>query len=157
MGLLHTGAHYSDDLSESNIIYHFPDTEGTSTDAGEISSVKNAHSLELPLFVVSKITPSSNVRNVHFGWVESWDDELKQFLITFSEEPIQTATDDDDEEKEFELKSTNKEKKQTQREARPGQQKFRFNVFKRYKYKADGKTKWLIGILISNQPTRENR
>lgn len=141
MGLLHTGAHYSDDLSETNIIYHYPETEGTSTDEGEISSVKNAHSLGLPLFVVSKNTPSSNLRNVHLGWVENWDDGLKQFLITFSDGPIKAVAHDDDDGKEFKLKSPNKEKKQTQRNARPGQQKFRFDVFKRYKYKADGKTK----------------
>jgi len=141
MGFLHTGAHYSDKISDSNIVYHFPKTKWASTDAGEISSVKNAHYLELPLFVVSKSSPSSSKRNVHLGWVESWDDEREVFLITFSEEPIQSADDDGEEEKEFELKSTNKEKKQTQRDARPGQQKFRFNVFKRYKYKADGKTK----------------
>jgi len=88
---------------------------------------------------------------VHLGWVESWDDENEVFLITFGEEAVHSVADDDEQENEFELKSTNKPEKQTQSIARPDQQKFRFEVFKRYKYKVDGETKCaLTGLPVND-------
>ena len=86
-----------------------------------------------------------------WGGYESWDDENEVFLITFSEEAVHSAADDDEQENEFELKSTNKPEKQTQSIARPDQQKFRFEVFKRYKYKVDGETKCaLTGLPVND-------
>lgn len=53
VGLLHTGRHYPDDISDDGLIYHYPKTgRGPSRDAAEVAATKNAASLKLPVFVV---------------------------------------------------------------------------------------------------------
>lgn len=74
-GLLHTGVHYPDDLSETGIIYHYPQTNRPpSRDEGEIEATKAAYTLSLPVFVITKPFPNSTTRDVNLGWIEGWDD-----------------------------------------------------------------------------------
>lgn len=88
VGVFHSGIHYADDLSDSGIIYHYPQTNRPgASDENEILSVKNAGEFHLPVFVISKTTPNSKVRNVRLGWVDIWDDYSKEFLLTFDEQP----------------------------------------------------------------------
>jgi putative restriction endonuclease len=48
VGILHTGHHYPDDLSEEGVIYHYPQTARPSgRDAAEIQATKNAMRLNL--------------------------------------------------------------------------------------------------------------
>ena len=131
MGLLHTGSSYADDISEECVIYHYPSTNRpTSRDLSEIDATKNAKKLNVPVFVITYPSPSSKFRDVHLGWVEDWDDDAKVFLIAFGEEaPV--ADDVEIENTPFSPKEQTPIKfGQTQQ--RPGQQKFRFKVMKRY-------------------------
>lgn len=82
VGLLHTGSSYADDLSDDGVLYHYPATNRPSgRDLTEIEATKTAGRLGLPVFVITYPSPDSTVRDVHLGWVESWDDSLETFLI----------------------------------------------------------------------------
>jgi len=84
----------------------------------------------LPVFVITYPSPGSARRDVHLGWVESWDDSLETFLITFSDSPPSSLMTEP-EGQPFRLV----EERRTARrevEARIGQQRFYFQVFRRY-------------------------
>jgi putative restriction endonuclease len=80
VGLLHTGRHYPDDLLPDGIIYHFPSTESPGKDAAKIEATKNAGRQGIPLFVVVQ---RGNLRDVHLGVVEDFDDADETFLVRF--------------------------------------------------------------------------
>lgn len=131
VGLLHTGSSYADDLSDDGVLYHYPSTNRPrGRDVGEIEATKAAGRLGLPVFVITYPSPGSARRNVHLGWVESWDDSLETYLITFGESqpsPLVAET----EEQPFRLVE---ERRTTRRQvdARIGQQRFKFLVLQRY-------------------------
>lgn len=85
VGLLHTGRHYPDDVSEDGLIYHYPSTaRPASRDAAEVEATKNAARLRLPVFVILP-GETNQTRGVRLGWVEDWDDEAALFLVLFGE------------------------------------------------------------------------
>lgn len=132
VGLLHTISQYPDELAEDGILYHYPKNGRPQISTiNEIEATKNAGRLSLPVFVISRITPSSSIRDVFLGWVEGWDDEAKQFLITFGEEKPSELLIGVKEEPVFELFDTSK-RSITEVHTRSGQQRFRFQVLKRY-------------------------
>jgi putative restriction endonuclease len=90
VGFLHSGAIYEDDLFEDGAIYHYPTTEVHGRDAAEIAATKAAGELGLPIFL-SIINRSSGLRDVKRAWLESSDDRLKQFKLTYSGHSIPTA------------------------------------------------------------------
>src|SRR5215472_6583021 len=50
VSVLHTGEHYPDDLSESGLIYHYPETDRPpNRDQNEIDATKAAKQLRLPV------------------------------------------------------------------------------------------------------------
>jgi len=84
----------------------------------------------LPVFVITYPSPGSARRDVHLGWVESWDDSLETFLITFGN--IQPASSlPEAEEQPFRLVEERRTARR-QVDARVGQQRFKFRVFERY-------------------------
>jgi len=83
VGLLHTGQ-YCNDLSPDGAIYRYRRTaRAVKRDLDEISAVKNAGLLGLPVFVVTATGPRRSLRDVRVGWVEDWDDAGMAFLIAF--------------------------------------------------------------------------
>jgi len=132
VGLLHTGSSYPDDLSDDGVLYHYPSTDRPrGRDLAEIEATKAAGRLGLPVFVISYPSPGSARRDVHLGWVESWDDSLEIFLIAFGESqtaPLVTGA----EEQPFRLVEEKRRTARRQVEARVGQQRFKFLVFQRY-------------------------
>ena len=83
VGLLHTGE-YCNDLSADGAIYRYRRTaRAVKRDLDEISAVKNAGLLGLPVFVVTATGPRRSLRDVRVGWVEDWDDAGMAFLVTF--------------------------------------------------------------------------
>lgn len=130
VGLLHTGSSYPDDVDDDCVIYHYPTTEVPGTDAADVEATKAAHQLKLPLFVVTYPSSSSSKRDVHLAWVETWDDDARQFLVIFGTEspPEQPAAAPD--EPFVLLKKQPKMKAETT--IRPGQARFRFEVLRRY-------------------------
>ena len=130
VGILHTGRHYPDDLSEDGVIYHYPKTKrGGARDTAEIEATKSAGRFELPIFVILP-GPTHDTRSVRLGWVTDWDDNSSHFLILFGEQkpsyepPASEAAP-------FTLFSVESAKRASVR-VRPGQQRFRFQVLKEY-------------------------
>lgn len=69
------------------------------------------------------------VSGLRLGWVEDWDDESQQALISFGPIEPQTFRHDDDD--PFDLREVHSGKKVTVK-ARPYQQRFKLDVLKRY-------------------------
>jgi len=132
VSILHTGKHYPDDLSDEGVIYHYPSTSRPpGRDAAEVQATKEARNLGVPLFVILPGDRSLSRRRVRLGWVQDWDDALRQFLILFgSEQPtIPLSPDPDD---PFHLEDEQLRRRLGQIQVRAGQQRFRFSVLKRY-------------------------
>jgi putative restriction endonuclease len=128
VGVLHTGSVYADDLTDDGVIYHYPSTARGVRDANEIEATKNCQRLGLPLFVVITPSPAAPVRVVRLGWVVDYDDASGLFLIVFGE----TAPRNEPTMQEFVLQIPHRDQRPTATTARPGQLRFRFDVFKRY-------------------------
>lgn len=133
VGLLHTGTSYADDISEDAVLYHYPNTNRPKArDKSEIDATKAAGRLGLPVFVIKYPTPNSTRREVHLGWVEDWDDEAGIFLISFGDAPTaKPGHGKEDDERPFEP-FANQEAGKRLVKIRKGQQKFKFDVIKRY-------------------------
>jgi hypothetical protein len=131
VGLLHTGRHYADDLSETGILYHYPRTgRGGRRDAAEVEATKRAGELALPVFVITPSDQSANRRDVHLGWVAEWDDADELFLVTFTDEvPVDRQAPSDG---QFRLFANDVETRRVAVLARPNQQRFKFDVIARY-------------------------
>ncbi|MFD3541820.1 HNH endonuclease [Streptomyces sp. NPDC058662] len=134
VGVLHTGAHYPDDLGEHSVLYQYPKTDRPGRrDESEITATKTAASLRLPIFVIAKPTPHSRVRIVRLAWVEGWEDESEQFLITYAEDaPRRILHRDDSDQEPFQLRDTSRRRRQRAVHDRPGQPRFKLQVFHRY-------------------------
>lgn len=139
VSLLNTGRHYTDEITDTGAIYHYPTTNrAPAQDQSEIDAAKAAYRAGLPVFV---ITPGnkSTTRTVHRGYIEDLDDANRVMLVTFTDGelpqppaagaveaveelplPFNTTADDD----EVPTFST--------RRNRPNQVRFAFDVFKRY-------------------------
>jgi hypothetical protein len=78
-----SGRHYADDVDEDGMIYDYPTTLRSAThDANEITSVKNAGVLGLPIFVILE---RNKIRNVQLAQVSDFDDVSRCFLFEFGE------------------------------------------------------------------------
>jgi putative restriction endonuclease len=131
VGLLHTGSSYADDLSDDGVLYHYPATNRPrGRDLAEIEATKADGRLDLPVFVITYPSPDSAKRDVYLGWVESWDDSLETFLITFGDSQP-TSPVSESEEQPFRLVEERRTARR-QVQARVGQQRFKFLVFERY-------------------------
>jgi putative restriction endonuclease len=131
VSILHTGRHYTDDLSDDGIIYHYPNTRRPGgTDEAEINAVKNASDLDLPVFVISPGKDKETTRTVRIAWVKDWDDQSQTFLLLFGEEsePYETPPEPD---APFTLK-TKPKPKYTKAKIRTNQTKFRYQVLAQY-------------------------
>jgi hypothetical protein len=137
VSILHTGRHYADDLSDDGVIYHYPKTNRpASRDAGEVQATKNARTFRVPIFVVLPSAKSASKRALKMGWVTDFDDENGMFLILFATGANQAVppvyADAEAANEPFKLKDDNRQRKQTTILARMGQQRFRFQVLKKY-------------------------
>jgi hypothetical protein len=131
VSILHRGRHYPDDLSGDGLIYHYPTTHRPSgRDAAEIQATKNAAALSLPIFVILPGTASAARRSIQLGWVVDFDDENRQFLILFGERKPEYLSAPSPE-TPFSLIGGSAPRK-TMAKARPGQQRFRFQVLAKY-------------------------
>jgi hypothetical protein len=132
VGILHTGRHYADDLSDDGVIYHYPKTSRPpARDAAEVQATKNAMAHQLPIFVVLPGKISQARRSVKLGWVCDFDDNLGQFLILFGLAAAPVLTKAESENDPFHLIEEPRKKAATVM-LRTGQQRFRFYVMSRY-------------------------
>ena len=133
VSVLHTGRHYPDDVTTSDIIYHYPETNRAgSRDQGEVDSTKAARKLGLPVFVITPSSERYSDRDVHWGWVEDWDDKQRLFLISFGDEPSAPPLPESHEERPFEPYERSQRSTAAMVPTRPGQARFRFKVMQRY-------------------------
>lgn len=134
MGVLHTGAHYPDEIGDDDVIYHYPTTgRGPGRDESEIVATKAAAALKLPIFVIAKPTPRSSVRIVRLAWVEGWEERSRIFLISFGDSrPEHLLTEDHSDDQPFSLTGNRSRSSQRNVRERPGQRRFKLRVFQRY-------------------------
>lgn len=136
VGLLHTGSSYADDLADDAVVYHYPTTRRPAgRDAAEVAAVKAAGELGLPVFVVAYPRPGAATRDVALGWVAGHDDRARQFLVLFGERPPapSPATAADEDAAPFTLaEAPGAVRPERPAPTRPGQQRFKFLVFRRY-------------------------
>jgi HNH endonuclease len=134
VGVLHTGQHYADDLTENDVLYHYPSTgRGPGRDDSEIRATQAAAELRLPVFVITKPTPSASVRTVYLGWVEGWEDRARVFLITFRDDAPPVLLDEDkSDENPFTLTGSRSRQATRKVRDRRGQRRFKLQVFQRY-------------------------
>ena len=92
VSILHTGRHYPDDLSDTHIIYHYPETSRSGHDMAEVSATKNAGRLEIPIFVVAHSSQDETLRDVSVGIIQEWHDEAAIFLIALSKEWVEPTS-----------------------------------------------------------------
>ncbi|WES64628.1 HNH endonuclease [Microbacter sp. GSS18] len=87
IGVRHDGSSYADRLSETGLIYKFPETEVPGYDEMEVEATRTAMRLGLPIFVVSghKDAPT---RDARLAYIAACNDEAHEFLLTFVDAPI---------------------------------------------------------------------
>jgi putative restriction endonuclease len=132
VGVLHTGRHYADDLSDDGVIYHYPKTSRPpARDAAEVQATKNAMLHQLPIFIILPGASSRSLRSVKIGWVCDFDDNNRQFLILFGQETPPTYSKAEAEADPFILIEEPR-KRAAIVLLRTGQQRFRFHVLSKY-------------------------
>ena len=135
VAILHTGRHYSDDLSDDGVIYHYPTTSRTpARDAAEVQATKNAMIHRMPIFVVLPGTKSKSRRSLNLGWVCDFDDNNRQFLILFGDEHPPSYSKAETNSEPFHLEEEPR-RKLSNVMVRIGQQRFRFHVMSQYGHK----------------------
>lgn len=134
VGILHTGAHYSDDFTEDGALYRYPQTARRGgRDDSEINAMKAAANLRLPIFTSAKPTPRSEWRIARLAWVEGWDDESSTFLLSYEEAPPeQVLSEDHSDDEPFVLTGSDTRRSRRDVTERPGQPRFKLRVFQRY-------------------------
>ena len=86
VSIMNTAGNYGDEIEGDLMIYDYPKTaRSESQDLGEISSLKNAMLLKIPIFVISEV--SGGRKNVRLGWVTSCEDSASACLVTLDQEP----------------------------------------------------------------------
>jgi putative restriction endonuclease len=129
VAILHTGRHYPDDLSDDGMLYHYPRTNRPAgRDRAEIEALKNAGRLRLPLFVITE-ADGGRKRLLRLGWVEDWDDESQQALVSFEPTDLRSLPREEDD--PFELREAHGGRRISVK-ARRYQQRFKLDVLKRY-------------------------
>ncbi|MGH9919374.1 MAG: HNH endonuclease, partial [Nitrososphaerales archaeon] len=133
VSVLHTGRSYPDDLSEESLLDHYPTTSRPrGRDIAEIEATKNAARLGLPILalVPSQVPGTHRIRR---GWVKSWDDENRTFLIEFGPDSQPPLGDDaEDEAGPFNPVAPHGARPTRPVSQRPDQAAFKFSVLKRY-------------------------
>jgi len=142
LSILNTAGKYEDILTDTYLIYSYPDTKQKSTDIGEINSLKICQRYNMPIFVVLGIEDDKSKKEIRLGHVQSYNDKQKTFLISFVENtkqlvnPIEEVIEQQENEKKVELFDHSRQKKKNSFSSRNNNQpKFNFDVFKYYENK----------------------
>lgn len=141
--VLDTAEKYDDVLTETHLTYHYPDTSHVTRDEGEINSLKLSHKYNIPIFVVLGLGKDKSKKEIRLGYVQSFNDHQRTFLIEFKIEKNQVAVPKEEviekekvDEKELELFNSNRKRKLTTSTSRGNNQpKFSSDLFKYYENK----------------------
>ena len=136
--ILDTGKKYDDILTDSYLTYYYPETSHKSRDVGEINSLKISQKYNIPIFVVLGSDEDTKTKEIRLGYVQSFNDAQKSFLISFIEDnkkiinPIENIIEEQKEEND-DLFDNSRQRKETLSSSRNNNQpKFNFDVFKYY-------------------------
>ena len=130
VSVLHSGLHYPDDVDPEGLLCHYPQTERSPAhDKGEIAALKNARLFGLPVFTIIR---HNDKREVRLSWVEGWDDDQKVFLIVHGGTAPAVEPVDEIDTTKFVPTTQQGPSVTTNRNSRPGQQRFKFKVEGRY-------------------------
>ena len=126
--ILLSDAYGEEPPTEERFVYRYP--RPSSRSRQEISAIKAAREVDLPLFVVDSIS-SRGAYLVTVAWVIDFYDKAEAFLFGRSRasEPERAQYDLDD--SPFE-ETTSRRRTEVSRLLRPGQRNFRFDVMSRY-------------------------
>src|SRR5262249_12244492 len=114
------------------LLYHYPKTgREPARDESEVQATKNAMTLQLPVFVILPGRTSPSKRSLRLGWIMDFDDEARLFLILFSETTPPTYVAPPEPDSPLML-YTEKRAKSRLAPSRDGQQRFKFEVIRRY-------------------------
>ena len=131
LSVRHDNSVYAEYLSDSEVIYLYPNTKDPDRDKANIISTARAKELRLPVFVIVKWPKTGLLRDVRLGWVIRQDEDAKRFLIAFGEHPLTPNDLDVNADQNFVL-FKREPPRVTSRLMRAGAQKFRDEVFNRY-------------------------
>ena len=107
VSIMNSSGNYSDEIEGNLMIYDYPSTNrAASHDAGEIASLKNAMTLQMPLFVITELP--GNRRSVHLGWITQAEDTANACLVSLNEQPKVLINPLDELNKPFEAKVNRK-------------------------------------------------
>ncbi|WP_162237496.1 HNH endonuclease [Arthrobacter sp. Leaf234] len=126
---LHTGTSYDDELTETGVVYHFPQTKDKPRDRSEIEAARAAFTFGMPVFV--NTTAERGTKTVYRGYIEDFSDDLKALLVTFTNDELlpNSAVEDPFSTTDDSLNGA----AQALRATRPNQKRFAFAVLARYK------------------------
>ena len=130
VSILNTTGNYTDEITDNRLIYSYPNTmRHPSHDKGEIQSLKNAMSIQMPIFVISEL--DGGLRNVNLGWIEGCEDSASCALVKLDEAPDRIINANTEFEVQFQAKITRKLKLiEVQKIERDP--KFKFNALSLY-------------------------
>ena len=129
LSLLHTGTTYDDDLSEDGLLYHYPSTRRVGRhDEAEIASAKAAFDFGVPVFVIIG-GKGSKRRVLKLAYVQDFDDDARLLLVGFVDEVLAARSFTQG---AFELFQPADSRGLAMIRARPNQQRFKFEVLRRY-------------------------
>jgi hypothetical protein len=139
LSILDTAGNYEDILTDTYLTYSYPDTKHESRDLGEINSLKTCQKYNIPIFVLLGLDDDRSKKEVRLGYVQSYNDKQKTFLISFIDDkekiinPIEEIIENQNDEELIQLFDTSrKKKKSTFSNRNNNQPKFNFDVFKYY-------------------------
>jgi len=136
--ILDTGRKYDDILTDSYLTYYYPDTSHKSRDVGEINSLKISQKYNIPIFVVLGSDEDTKTKEIRLGYVQSFNDAQKSFLISFIKDnkktinPIENIIEEQKDETDVLFDDTRQRKKTLSSNRNNNQPKFNFDVFKYY-------------------------
>jgi hypothetical protein len=139
LSILDTVGNYEDILTDTYLTYSYPDTKHESRDLGEINSLKICQKYNISIFVLLGLEDDRSKKKVRLGYVQSYNDKQKTFLISFIDNkdilinPIEEVIEHQNDEEFIELfDNSRKKKKSTFSNRNNNQPKFNFDVFKYY-------------------------
>ena len=144
VSLLDTGKVYDDVLSNTHLLYFYPNTKNQTTDKGEINSLKNAEKFHVPIFIVLGINNDTSSKEIRLGYIKSQNHEQKLCLVEFqnnnnliinSEIEDKIFEEDDDNDDDDLFNSSSKKKRSISTNRSNNQPKFRADVFRYYENK----------------------
>jgi putative restriction endonuclease len=132
ISFLHTGKKYPDDVFDTGLTYHYPETDRKgSHDKNEIESAKQCLNSETPIFIILPGN-EAETRTIKLGWIIDYDDNSKMFLIEYSDfQPEKRINQLEEQEKEF-VVTANRSSAKAFVKVRQNQARFRLNLFKKY-------------------------